>query len=212
LFDDAAQPVPVIDSDEAVAAVELLCRLAERAPADLPDWHYDQVDAALLDGRVDAAAAWPGGYGAIRASGLADVLRPHPYMAGPSRQVSYAGCHSWAIPTTCGDVDGAVALIERLAGMEMASLDAAGGNVPAHQGALTAAVANACDEVDARRLSITAETIANAMITYPPLERFPQIEDAGWQAINKALRGEMKPAEVPAAVQRAAEEALRPVP
>ena len=93
---------PVIDSEAARWAVEALCRLAARAPDDLPEWHYDQVDAALLDGRVDAAAAWPGGFGAIRrAIAGGRRLVPHPYPGG----VSYAGCHSWAIPTTCGDLD-----------------------------------------------------------------------------------------------------------
>lgn len=61
LFDDDG--VPCIDSPEAVAAVETLCTLVAAAPADLPDWHYDQVDRALLDRRVDAAGAWPGGWG-----------------------------------------------------------------------------------------------------------------------------------------------------
>lgn len=42
---------------ESEQAIGLLCRLATRAPADLVNWHYDQVDAALLDGRLDAAAA-----------------------------------------------------------------------------------------------------------------------------------------------------------
>jgi multiple sugar transport system substrate-binding protein len=59
LFTDDGRPC--MDSPEAVAAVELLCRLAARAPAGLPDWHYDQVDAALLDGSIDAAGVWPGG-------------------------------------------------------------------------------------------------------------------------------------------------------
>ena len=31
------------------------------------------------------------------------------------------------------------------------------------------------------------------MITYPPLVRFPAVEDAGWQAINDALRGDADP-------------------
>src|SRR5207253_3237118 len=107
LFDDESHPVMV--SAEAVEAVDVLCRLAAVAPADLPTWHYDQVDAALLAGRVDAAAAWPGGYGPIRSSELAGVLAPAPYLAGRARRVSYSGCHSWAIPRPCGDLDGAVA-------------------------------------------------------------------------------------------------------
>src|SRR5712692_10020397 len=43
LFDDDARPTMV--SSEAVEAVEMLCALAAKGPDDLPDWHYDQVDA-----------------------------------------------------------------------------------------------------------------------------------------------------------------------
>jgi multiple sugar transport system substrate-binding protein len=200
LFDGTT---PVIDSDAARWAVGTLTRLARRAPADLPDWHYDEVDAALLDGRIEAAGAWPGGFGAIRRArdGGRDLL-PHPYPGG----VSYAGCHSWAIPATCGDLDGARALIERLTSFEVSALDATGGNIPAHVAALAAV--EPVDEVDERRLAITRATIADGMLTYPPLEGFPAVEDAGWQAINEALRGARPAEEVPALVQRAAEAAL----
>jgi multiple sugar transport system substrate-binding protein len=197
LFDGVT---PVIDSAEARWAVDVLCALAARGPGDLPAWHYDEVDAALLDGRVDAAAAWPGGYGAIRESGRR--LVPHPYPGG----ISYAGCHSWAIPTTCGDPDGARALVERLVDLDAAALDASGGTVPAHVAAFDAVVAD--DEIDERRLAITRATIEHGMITYPPLERFPAVEDAGWQAINEALRGIRPASDVPALVQAAAESAL----
>ena len=201
LFDGTT---PVIESDAAHAAVDTLCRLAERAPSDLPDWHYDQVDAALLDGRVDAAGCWPGGYGAIRRARHAGrALVPHPYPGG----VSYAGCHSWAIPTTCADVDAALALLDRLASFDASALDASGGNVPAHVEAFAAVQPD--DEIDERRLAITRATIAGGMLTYPPLERFPEVEDAGWQALNEALRGVRPRDEVPALVQRAAERALR---
>lgn len=201
LFDDDARPT--MDTPEARWAVETLCALASRAPADLPDWHYDEVDAALLDGRIDAAGAWPGGYGAIRDSGL--PLQPHPYPGG----LSYAGCHSWAIPRTCGDVEGARSLLSRLAGSDLAALDASGGTVPADVNAFAAV--EPADEVDARRLAITRDTIATGMLTYPPLERFPAIEDAGWHAINEALRRRRAPADVPPLIQRAAENALREI-
>lgn len=205
LFDDDARPVMV--SDVAVEAVATLCRLAANAADDLPEWHYDQVDAALLDGRVDAAAAWPGGYGPIRDGALAGALAPARYPAGRERWVSYSGCHSWAIPTTCADLDAALELIRRLAGAEAAALDAAGGSVPAHVAAFDAV--RPADDVDAERLRITRETIAEAMITYPPLARFPEVEDAGWSAINRALRGELTAEQAVAETQRAAEEALR---
>ncbi len=200
LFDEDAKPL--MESDEAVRAVELLCNIASRAPSNLPQWHYDQVDAALLEGRLDAAASWPGGYGPIRDSAVAEHLEPHPYVGG----VSYAGVHSWAIPTTCEELDAAVALISKLSSEEAALLDSNGGNIPANEKALADIVP--ANDIDARRLEITRDTIANAMITYPALERFPEIEDAGWHAINSALRGELSPRDAVASVQLAAQRAL----
>jgi multiple sugar transport system substrate-binding protein len=202
--DDGA---PTIDSPESVDAVRLLCELAAHAPDDLPDWHYDQVDAALLSGRVDAAGAWPGGWGAIRDSGLADVLRPHPYPSGSRRRVSYAGCHAWGIPTTCADMPAALHLLRLLCSQGAHALDAAGGSICAHEAALAAVEPQG--HTDRERLRITAHTIASAMITYPPHPRFPELEDAGWAAINTALRRACTPEQAVAEVQRVAERVLR---
>ncbi|MFN8021717.1 MAG: extracellular solute-binding protein [Acidimicrobiales bacterium] len=201
LFDDDGRPC--IDSPEAVAAVDTLCAVAAKAPADLPDWHYDQVDRALLDGRVDAAGAWPGAWGAIREIA---ALEPHPYPAGPRRRVSYAGCHAWAIPTTCADVPGALELVRRLTSYEAGALDAAGGSVCAHVAAFSDV--EPTDDRDRRRLAITADTIATAMITYPPHVRFPEVEDAGWRSIRAALCGELSAAQAVHEVQRVALEVL----
>jgi multiple sugar transport system substrate-binding protein len=204
LFDARLQPT--MATPDAEYAIETLCRLAARAPADLVDWHYDQVDAALLDGRVDAAAAWPGAWAAIRTSVLADRLVPYLYPAGPARRVSYAGCHAWAIPRTCADLNGAVMLLDRLLGIELQAVDAAGGSMCAHRGALAAVPPEG--DVDRHRLEITQQTINDAMITYPPFERFPEIEDAGWSAIRDALRGLHSPRAAARAIQSAAERIL----
>ena len=65
------------------------------------------------------------------------------------------------------------------------------------------------DTTDANRLAITRDTIAHAMITYPRLVQFPEVEDAGWeQRSSAALRGEVEPDTCVAQIQRAAEEAL----
>ena len=202
LFTDDGRPS--IDSPAAVAAVQLLCRLAARARADVPDWHYDQVDAALLDGRVDAAGVWPGGWGRIRDSRA--ELQPHPYPAGEQRWVSYAGCHAWAIPRTCSNLPAATALVQLLVGHEANALDAQGGSVCAHVGAFAAV--QPVNDTDRRRLAITAATIEQAMITYPPHPRFPDVEDAGWRAINAALLGRLSPAGAVAEMQRHAERIL----
>jgi len=204
LFDPHGSPTCA--SPHAVAAVETLRRLAERAPDDLPSWHYDDVDAALLDGRIDAAGAWPGAWGAIAASPLRDVLEPHPYPTGAKRWVSYAGCHGWAIPSTCGDIGRARQLVSTLIGADAQGIDAAGGNICAHLAAQRGLVATS--PLDAARLEVTAHTVDEAMITYPPLIRFPEIEDAGWSAIHDVLLGRSAPADAVAALQAAAETVL----
>lgn len=200
LFDADGQPQ--LDSAEAEWAVDVLRRLAARAPDDLPAWHYDQVDEALIEGRVDAVGAWPGATAAIRRSVLADVLEPHPYPRGGHRWVSYAGCHAWAIPTTCGDVEAAAELVRVLCAAPAQALDASGGNVCAHVAAF--ADVDPVDAIDHRRLEVTAATIAEAMITYPPHPRFPLLEDAGWRALHDALTSSVPAAQVVASMQAAA--------
>ena len=189
---------PTLTGGVAVASVERLQRLAAQGPDDLPHWHYDEVDDALLDGRVAMAAAWPGGYERIRTSDRYASLRPAMYPGGKSYS-----CHGWAIPKTCGDVDAAVALLTDLASEEAQAVDAAAGTVPAHRGAFDAYVP--VDAVDAERLAVTRRTIEDAMLTYPPLVRFPEIEDAAWGAIHDALLGSI---DAPTAVERMQSAAL----
>jgi multiple sugar transport system substrate-binding protein len=204
LFDDEGHPT--MTGPEAEAAVALLCELAVRASDGLPDWHYDDVDRALLDGRVDCAAAWPGAFGPIQASVVYEVLSAAPYLAGPTARVSYSGCHGWAIPTTSGDLDGAIELVNQLCSAEMHEREAAAGGIPARTDVLAAV--QPVDATDEARLAITRDTIEHGMITYPPLVRFPEVEDAGWSAIHDALRGELSPADAVANIQRTAESVL----
>ena len=197
LFD--AQLHPTLVGAVPEAAVATIQALAANAPPDLADWHYDQVDAALLDGRVDCAAAWPGGYDAIAASARYEQLRPARYPGG----VSYSGCHAWAIPTTCADVARAAEFVQQLCAVEMQAREP---GIPAHVHALAARTPR--DAVDAERLAVTQQTIAGAMITYPHIEGFDAIEDAGWQAINAAIRGEVDARTATERMQAVAEKVL----
>jgi len=110
------------------------------------------------------------------------------------------------MPRTCGDVPAALDAIRRLSSFEAHALDAESGTVCAHVDAF-ASVAP-LDAVDAARLDIIRATIADGMITYPPLPRFPDIEAAGWSSINAALKRELSPTEAVARIQRSAEATL----
>ena len=197
---------PTMDGADAEAAAALLVELAAHGPSDLPTWHYDQVDAALWDGRVAMAAAWPGGAGPLRASPFYDRLAPAPYPAGPARRVSYAGCHSWAVPRSCKDRDAAVALVAWLCSYESGAVEAAHGSVCARVDAFadTAPV----DPTDEARLAHTRRAVEEQMITYPPHARFPEVEDAGWQALHDALVAEVSAGDAVRRIQAAAEAAL----
>jgi hypothetical protein len=63
-------------------------------------------------------------------------------------------------------------------------------------------------DLDRRRLDITREMIDEAMITYPSLVRFTEIEDAGWRAIQAALLGRRSPVEAARTIQEAADRVL----
>jgi multiple sugar transport system substrate-binding protein len=198
LFTDDLQPT--MNTSETVAALAFMAELASRAPIDMPTWHYDDVDRALLNGRIDAAAAWPGGWTAIQSSGL--PLRPSLYPGGAARRVSYSGCHAWAIPQSCGDLPGAVALVQRLCAYEAQMIDATGGSMCAHTDALRNV--EPVSETDRLRIELTSETIRDMMITYPPLPYFPPIESAGASAITAVLQGRLSPADAAVSIQRAA--------
>lgn len=201
LFDDDARPaLDPHPAHEALATIAALGRRCPGGPDGLASWHYDEVDAALGRGDLDAAAAWPGATATLRASAAGPHLRPAPYPAGPARRVSYSGCHGWAVPATCGDLDGAVALVERLCSAEVHRVEASLGGIPARTDVLGALAP--VDEVDAERLAVTRATIADAMITYPALPGFPRLEDRGSAAITAVLTGDASIAHAVETIER----------
>ena len=99
-----------------------------------------------------------------------------------------------------------MALVTDLLGQEAQALDASGGSLCAHVDALAAVEPD--NDTDRHRLEIARATIDTAMITYPPLVRFPEVEDAGWSAIRDAIIGRCTPRDATDAIQAAAHEVL----
>ena len=101
LFDDALRPT--IDGDVARRADTLSARAARTRRAARLALRRGRRRARRGPGRARGCVA--GRHGALR--GPRADLEPHPYLSGPLGLRSYAGCHAWAIPKTCGDLDGA---------------------------------------------------------------------------------------------------------
>ncbi len=182
LLDDAGRLV--IDAGAATTALHTLSALTAGMDG-IEGWHYDDVDAALGDGRAALGAAWPGATAGLRASVHGDVLRPSAYPAGPTRRVTYAGCHAWAIPRAAAEPAAAAALIGALCGAASARREAASGAVTAHEA--VAAEAKGTDAIDQARIDLVRAAIAEQMITYPPHPRFAGFEDGGWRLVASTI-------------------------
>lgn len=208
LFDDGLRPA--FDSDAGRWAVEQITALHQQrhvTPRDLIHWHYDDISASFRAGHAAMVSDWPGSYHLYRDATTCDVadrvglaLLP----AGPAGiRAAYAGCHSFAISRTARNVDGAAALIDHLTSFESQLTEARHGAIPCRGTALAAVRAEAAaDAALAERWDLLAAT-EQTMIIPPRFAAYPQCEDALWRNVQRAMTGEVSPAD---AVRHAAAE------
>ena len=211
LFDDELSPV--FDSAAGEWAVEVLVDLyAVRrvAPRALIEWHYDAISAEFRAGRAAMVCDWPGSYHLYRspatckdAAHVGLALLP----AGPAGTRSgYGGCHSFAIPRTAANRQGAAALVRFLTSHDAQLLEARAGSIPCRASALARVrEESAGSPAESLRWDLLA-TSQQAMIVPPRFAAYPACEDAIWQAVQRAMRQELTPAQ---AVARAASDVRR---
>jgi multiple sugar transport system substrate-binding protein len=199
---------PAFASPAGYYAADRLAELHHRrktTPAELPRWHYDEVSASYRRGEAAMVADWPGSdylYGDSRHSAVADrtgmALLPGGFGA---RRAAYAGCHSFAIPSTARNPGGAARLLRFLTSLDSQVDEARRGALPTRRSAFEAMKAEA--RGDARRghrLELLARTSEDLIIP-PRFAAYPDCEDAIWRGIQKAMTGALRPRE---AVEEAA--------
>lgn len=199
LFDAGNRPC--FDSPAATEALRWLLDVHSRdrlTPSDLPDWSFDQVSSAFRNGNVAMAGDWPGYYGLLVAAGLRDVVDVARYPAGPAGRAVYAGCHSFAIPAATAHPTEALALLHHLTSAESAAIDAEAGMVPAR---LDVAIPIQ-HPLDRKRADLLAATIAEDVLTFPPLAHYPALEEVAGALLRRALTGEISVDEALAEAQR----------
>jgi len=213
LFDERLQPA--FASSAGYYAADRLAELHHRrrtTPDELPLWHFDEVSAAFRRGEAAMACDWPGSdylYASKETSAVADRTGLALLPAGISgRRAAYAGCHSFAIPRSARNRQGAAALLRFLTSVESQLHEARRGAVPVRRSAFAAMQKEAAGHPrSAHRLELLART-SDDLIIPPCFAAYPACEDAIWHGLQKAMTGLLPPKE---AVQEAAAAVSRAV-
>lgn len=212
LFDVALRPA--FESAAGVWAAGMIAELhhvRRVTPSALPAWHYDEISAAFRAGHAAMVCDWPGSYHLYKDRATCDV-RDHvglaPLPAGPAGlRAAYAGCHSFAIPATAQNPEGASALLRVLTSFDAQLREARRGAIPCRASALARIREEAAaDPADAHRWHLLTEA-EHAMIIPPRFAAYPRCEDVIWQSIQRAMVGACAPRD--AVTQAAA--AIQPI-
>jgi multiple sugar transport system substrate-binding protein len=213
LFDEHGKPV--FEQDAVKWALSFLRDLYTNgavSPA-LPDWHFDEVLECFRRGQAAFVADYPAFFGLYndpatsQVIGRYDVVR---YPVGPAgKRAVYSGMHSFAIPITARNVEASLALLRFLLDEESQWLEAQHGAFPARV-SVQQRLQNAQvpGSLAARRLNLLKETIQEDMIMFPPLARYPQIEDTLWPVVQQAFIGALPVSEAAECLKAMAETIL----
>ncbi|WP_145948530.1 extracellular solute-binding protein [Paenibacillus sp. Y412MC10] len=193
LFDEQLQPM--FASEAGVEALQKLRQWYQWGwtPKGLPDMHYDEVSASFRQGESTMVTDWPGYFGLLSESPIANVfdLALTPKSASGRRAV-YCGSHSFAIPASSEHVEEAIVLLKFITSPEAQAMDADQGHVPVRQSIMKRLKREALpNSIAARRWSLLEETIATSVIIPPKFPTYPTAEDILWQALRRCIIGEL---------------------
>ncbi|MCY4435827.1 MAG: extracellular solute-binding protein [Chloroflexi bacterium] len=196
LFD--TQLNPSFDTSAGRWALGFLADLYQQGltPRDLTATYFDEVSQLFRDGSCALTADWPAYYSLLtdpQTSAVANAFGVASYPLGPAgTRAVYAGGHSFAIPASVRDMEGALALVRFLTSAESQYLETrAGAIVP--RDAVMARVRSETPSgtVHARRLELLEETIQNHMLTFPMFAAYPQVEEVCAETLQAAIRGQV---------------------
>ncbi len=165
------------------------------APPQTPEWHYDEVAGCFRAGRAAMTTDWPGGFYSYidpALSRVSDVVDVAIYPQGGAGRHVYAGSHTFAIPVTVRDREGALALLRFLTSEASQALEARHGSLPTRPAVLAQVRAESVPgSLAARRWALLEET-TGAVLFPPQHARFAAIEDVLWRALRRAIIGEVR--------------------
>jgi multiple sugar transport system substrate-binding protein len=191
---------PAFDSPAGTWAADRLTELHHRrqvTPPELPRWHYDEISACYREGRAVMVTDWPGSHHLYVNEATSRVAAETGVALLPAgfsgRRAAYAGCHSFAIPSSVKNREGARALLRFLTSHDAQLGEARLGAVPVRASALSAIRDEARrDPAESRRWDLLAATM-DGLVIPPRFAAYPACEDALWRSLRTALTGERSP-------------------
>ena len=196
LFDEALNPS--FNTSAGRWALGFLADLYQQGltPRDLTATYFDEVSQLFRGGQCALAADWPAYYGLLadpQTSAVADVFGAALYPVGPAgTRAVYAGGHSFAIPTSVKDMEGALALVRFLTSAESQYLEAQTGAIVPRRAVMARVRSETpAGTVHAQRLALLEETIQNHMLTFPKFAAYPQVEEVCAETLQASIRGQV---------------------
>lgn len=196
LFDE--QLNPSFNTSAGRWALGFLADLYQQGltPRDLTTTYFDEVSQLFRDGKCALAADWPAYYGLLtdpQTSAVADRFGVALYPVGPAgKRAVYAGGHSFAIPTSVKDMEGALALVRFLTSPESQYVEAQTGAIAPRKAVMARARSETpSGTVHTQRLALLEETIQNYMLTFPKFAAYPQVEEVCAETLQAAIRGQV---------------------
>jgi multiple sugar transport system substrate-binding protein len=164
-------------------------------PRELPQMRYDEVTDLFLEGRCAMVTDWPGSYYRYidpKQSKVAGQVGLALYPTGPAGQRwVYAGGHTFAIPTSVRDEEGARALLKFLTSADAQWYEAQRGALPV----LKSVQQRIEEETDpasiaGQRQELLKQTVSSHMLLPPRFPLYPAVEDVLWKSLQMGITGE----------------------
>lgn len=164
-------------------------------PRELPEMRYDEVSGAFLEGRCALVADWPGGFYRYRdpaQSRVVDKFDLALYPTGPvGQRWVYAGGHTFGVPTSARDEEGAKMLLKFLVSADAQWQEAQHGALPVLKIVHSRMKAETDPAtLEGRRLALLEQTVNSHMLLPPRFPKYPLIEEALWTSLQKGITGE----------------------
>ena len=197
LLDKNLKPQIISQAGElALGFLRDLYFVDKSCPREIPDWHYDEVSQFFRNAKAAMTTDWPGSFAAYKdptVSVVKDRFAVSIYPVGPTgERWVYTGAFSYAIPKSCKNRRGALALMRFLLSDEMQYEEAKRGAIPVKKIAQEKIREETQPgSMEEERLIMLEQTVKESLLIPPKFAKYPLIEDVLWKSLQDGFTGKI---------------------